>query len=694
MVVRLDRPDGDGCALGLGEHHLGTAADCTVRLEPGAAEHHASLLVRPYSALLADLPESTGTWLNGVRLEVPTQLADGDLLRLGESEWRVRVEPRDEATGPVVLPARIEVVEGERVLTGQVIDDGQVLWVGRAPDLDLTLADRFCSRRHAMLRREGDRLYVRDAGSVNGITIGEQRVLEARLESGETVTIGRTTLRFRVIAPPPPESDLKPTGRFGPYRVFDEIGRGGMGRVYRAQRDGDGLIALKIMRTDRISAETAAVRRRRFEREAAVLRRVRHEHVVGFIDAGEHQDIPYLALELLDGESLIELLRRREQLPNAEIERIVFQLCAAVKAVHEAGVIHRDIKPANVILHGERRVAKLMDFGIARFRDAVDLSGDVEELTERALEAEVTAEGKHPGTPLFMSPEQVRGRGVDMRSDIWSLGVVLYLLVSGRPPFSQTGSEALKRAVVEACPAPLPDDVPAYLRSAIYRCMLKPPSHRFDSAMSLMEALHERRIEQPVPVGAHGPEIRSLSHCPSCGSYVSPRQNECPICRLDLRVFRTRQMVCVELDGQFITACGGCGMRAAMSDETCPRCGRLLAVLRSAAELLESSDISDDDAAALTEALRTTKTCPACGAPADAGRPQCPACGIHLPAIFLGRVILIETDDARQLPHCGNCRTRLRGGRPVCPKCGLNFVTGRLRNGTAWHRPAPRGERR
>jgi hypothetical protein len=257
-------------------------------------------------------------------------------------------------------------------------------------------------------------------------------------------------------------------GRLGAYRVLAELGRGGMGVVFRAE---DTVlrrqVALKVMLPD-VAADPRAVAR--FLREARAQAAVEHEHVAVIHQVGEANGVPFLAMPLLRGQTLAQALKQNPRPPVAEVVRIGREVAEGLAASHDKGLIHRDIKPANVWLDGPKRRVRILDFGLARAETAA--AGDDEQLTGR---------GAILGTPAYMSPEQAKGEAVDSRSDLFSLGVVLYEMATGRKPFAGPNTLAVLFAVAEQYPpaahqaAP---DVPVPVSELIWRLMSKAPAER------------------------------------------------------------------------------------------------------------------------------------------------------------------------------------------------------------------------
>jgi hypothetical protein len=264
-------------------------------------------------------------------------------------------------------------------------------------------------------------------------------------------------------------------GRLGSYRVLRRLGSGGMGIVFEAEDPQlRRQVALKVMRPALAAGVSA---RQRFLREARAMAALKHDHVITIYQVGEDQGVPFLAMELLEGESLADRLQREPVPPLAEVRRIGREMAEALAAAHERGLIHRDIKPANVWLEGERRRVKILDFGLA-------LSADDSE--------QLTASGVFLGTPAYMAPEQGCGDPVDGRCDLFSLGCVLYQMTTGRLPFPGKNALGIRRAVVsEEPPAPqqVRPAIPQALSDLIVRLLAKKPEGRPASARAVAEVL-------------------------------------------------------------------------------------------------------------------------------------------------------------------------------------------------------------
>lgn len=271
---------------------------------------------------------------------------------------------------------------------------------------------------------------------------------------------------------------LQSGARFGPYEVIAPLGAGGMGEVYRARDTRlDRSVALKVLPSE--FAEDAQLRIR-FEREAKAISQLEHPNICRLYDVGDG----YLVMELLEGETLADRIRRGP-LPVPEAVKIAIQIAQALDRAHRRGIVHRDLKPGNVML--TKSGAKLLDFGLARSIVVPDMNSQTHRF---GAEESLTGRNVVLGTVAYMSPEQVTGQDLDGRSDLFSFGVVLQEMVSGRRPFAGASAIATMHAILETSPTPLEGDAfPPTLVNIINRCLEKDREDRFQSAADVAFAL-------------------------------------------------------------------------------------------------------------------------------------------------------------------------------------------------------------
>lgn len=272
----------------------------------------------------------------------------------------------------------------------------------------------------------------------------------------------------------------------GRYRIVDKIGEGGVGIVYFAVDTMLGReVALKTLRLEMgvdLSDETGV--RERFFQEATWIKRLSHENIVKVYDQGQADGYAYIAMEPLEGEDLRVTLERGAQIGSAERFQIILEVARALAHAHEKGIVHRDVKPSNVFICKSGRV-KMLDFGLALMASTT---------FPRA--------GQILGTPSYMSPEQITGRQVDQRSDIFSLGALAYELLTGRRAFPTTLRElaSLPLKIVSQEPAlpieAIAPEVPAGLAAIVRRAMAKLPCDRYPNLAELLRELEEFRTSE------------------------------------------------------------------------------------------------------------------------------------------------------------------------------------------------------
>jgi serine/threonine protein kinase len=279
------------------------------------------------------------------------------------------------------------------------------------------------------------------------------------------------------------KTDFVPT-KLDHYQVLHKLGQGGMGWVMLAEDTQLGRrVALKVMRSQHSADEES---RTRFVREARAAAALKHDNIITIYQVGQDQGIDYLAMELLEGGTLQQRLEYPKPLGLGAAVRIAREIAQGLAAAHARGVVHRDIKPANIWLESPKGRVKILDFGLAR---QIDTKG-------------VTQAGEIIGTPHYMAPEQARAKAVDARSDLFSLGCILYRMVTGRLPFAGDTLLATLTAIAVDMPPPVCDlnpQAPEALADLIFRLLAKDPDRRPQTAAAVIEEL--RAIEQELTAG-------------------------------------------------------------------------------------------------------------------------------------------------------------------------------------------------
>lgn len=302
----------------------------------------------------------------------------------------------------------------------------------------------------------------------------------------------------------------------GKYELVRLIGKGAMGEVWLATHNSlGGEFAIKLVQpSDDEEDETAAGR---FQLEAQVSAKLSRKtrHIVSVSDHGEEDGLAYLVMELLEGESLSDRLKREDRLSLRACARILRGLCAALDAAHAQGIVHRDIKPGNVFLHKspDGDTVKVVDFGVARLLDASALSRHVE----------LTATDAIIGTPSYIAPERLAGEPYDGRSDVYSAGVIAYEVLSGRLPYELDADAGLVAKIVKQLnddPVPLGKhlaNVPVAVEDLVMRAIAKVAAHR-PTAMELADGFEALLRDLPDDVLDAKPEVRADSVRPPRGS--------------------------------------------------------------------------------------------------------------------------------------------------------------------------------
>ncbi|MFO0999441.1 MAG: bifunctional serine/threonine-protein kinase/formylglycine-generating enzyme family protein [Planctomycetaceae bacterium] len=351
--------------------------------------------------------------------------------------------------------------------------------------LDLWMADRDCGiiRTASEICTENPELVEELSRRIEIVRRFEHL---ADVDHSETlVSQGSVDTSHLTNAPVP--TALKPTtmpGSIGPFRPLELLGEGGMGAVYLAEDPQLGRrVAVKVMKKE-LAADSDA--RHRFLREARAMATVEHDNIMTIYAVGEDQGMPYLVMPVLKGETLDDRLRRESRLSADETRRIGEEIAAGLAAAHSHGLIHRDIKPSNIWLEGTQGRVRILDFGLAR--PAND-------------DQKVTHSGAVLGTPAYMAPEQAAGAAATPRSDLFSLGAVLYRMTTGVQPFAGPNIMATLSNLANKQPEPprkICPEVPESLSELILRLIAKPPEDRPESAAIVVESL-QPTLETVVP---------------------------------------------------------------------------------------------------------------------------------------------------------------------------------------------------
>jgi serine/threonine protein kinase len=291
------------------------------------------------------------------------------------------------------------------------------------------------------------------------------------------------------------------------YDILGEAGHGAMGNVYKARdRETGETVALKLLKPE-IASDQAMMER--FKNELLFARKITHKNVCRMHEFNRVGGVAYTSMEFVEGESLRSVLNRFGGLPQRKAVNLALQICSGLKEAHAQGIVHRDLKPENIMVDANGNV-KIMDFGIAR-----------------SMEALTRMTGSMVGTPQYMAPEQVGGKAVDYRTDIYSLGLILYEMFTGTPAFEADNpvAVALKQMQEEAVPPHEIDPaIPAYIERTILKCLLKNPANRFQSIAQLESALNGSAEEKPAintaPARAAG--AQKVANAPPIARIATP----------------------------------------------------------------------------------------------------------------------------------------------------------------------------
>jgi serine/threonine protein kinase/Tol biopolymer transport system component len=330
---------------------------------------------------------------------------------------------------------------------------------------------------HAALEREPAQrpAFLENACGGDEALRGEvEALLRQDARDGELLSQPIEKVADEVLGGGPSEVSLSPGSMAGPYRIGERIGAGGMGEVYRAQDT-------RLNRT--VAIKTLKARfTERFQREARAISALNHPHICTLYDIGSQDGIGYLVMEYVEGEPL------KGPLPVEEALRLAIQMAGALAAAHDKGILHRDLKPGNILL--SKGGVKLLDFGLAKFVPTFVATGT--RPAEVTVTAPLTVTGQILGTLAYMSPEQIEGKPADARSDIFSFGLVLYEMLTGRRAFEAASQTGLMAAILKDEPPPLTTlqpSIPAALDRTVRKCLAKHPAKRWQTAGDLRDEL-------------------------------------------------------------------------------------------------------------------------------------------------------------------------------------------------------------
>jgi len=392
------------------------------------------------------------------------------------------------------MPGKLVPIEGP-VRQPIVIPEGKKFSLGRALDSDLVVHDVTVSRVHCYFHYTDAGLVIEDNDSSNGTFVNDKLTQSGVLRNGDEIRVGPVALRYlekpvtgqepeteRQATPETKQTETESEGRdqagqvMAGYEIVELIGTGAIGAVYKAKQVSlDRFVALKMLNPNMTTQETAV---KRFLREARTGAKIRHPNVVSLYDQGEVDGQYYIAMEFVDGRTLLDIVSTGGPLSQDQAAAVFMSVCEALFHAHEEGIVHRDIKPANIMVTQDG-VPKLTDMGLAK--SLID------------SEFNITAPGMVVGTPGYISPEQVFDLDeIDHRADIFGLGASLYFAVTGLPPFIGTTPVETMRQSAEEEPAPPEQFNPAVTKEfeqVISKALAKEAADRFQTALEMAEAL-------------------------------------------------------------------------------------------------------------------------------------------------------------------------------------------------------------
>ena len=286
---------------------------------------------------------------------------------------------------------------------------------------------------------------------------------------------------------------LQPGQMLSSYRLVRRIGAGGMGEVWKAvDTKLDREVALKVLSSQATDTDE---RLKRFEREAKAVAALNHPNIVTLFSVEEADGVPFITVELIEGKTLADVIPD-DGVTLGEFFDLAVPLTDALHAAHERGVVHRDLKPANIMITTEGRL-KILDFGLAKLREVVE-EGEATPHSEARTHTLMTQAGQVMGTMPYMSPEQVQGKPLDHRTDIFSVGVIFHEMATGKRPFTGGSSADLISSILRDTPAPVSEskvDFPNHLSRIVRHCLEKDPERRYQTAKDVRDDLQELKQE-------------------------------------------------------------------------------------------------------------------------------------------------------------------------------------------------------
>lgn len=350
---------------------------------------------------------------------------------------------------------------------------GESLRIGRHPRSNIVLADALVSRKHLSIESRDDGFYVCDEGSLNGVLLNGERIIEAKVRPGDKIQVGDCLLSFLA------DDERRMSGgligrEIASHRIVERIGRGGMGTVYKAiQLSLDRVVAIKFLAPE-LTRDPDFVER--FVAEARAAGRLSHRNIVQVFDTGRWDELCYYTMEYMPFGSIGNQITGAQKLPAANVLPMMVDVARGLVYAERKRVVHRDIKPDNLMI-GYEGVVKIGDLGIAKT------------LLDRPTVAQ--ADGVY-GSAHYMAPEQALGHDIDCRVDIFSMGATFYRVLTGHPLFSGKSQREILIKLVKQKPDPIRDvepSVPKPLAEIIDRMVQKNPAERYRSAREFVDEL-------------------------------------------------------------------------------------------------------------------------------------------------------------------------------------------------------------